>query len=136
MNRCDTMLVSILVISTVYLLLITINYNRSIIQNIFFFCLFYSIFFLLSIHPFPSFLSFFFPSFFYSSFFLSFHFSFHLPAFICPPFFPSFHSSFVLPSFFFCLSTILLSSFYHSSFHHSSPSFHYTSFVDKLRRMV
>ena len=114
----------------VYLLLITIHYNRSIIQNIFFF----GLFFLHILSPiYPSFfhpfcLSSFFPSFFYSSFFLSFHSSFHLPAFIYPPFFPSFHSSFVLPSFLFCLSTILLSIILSLSFHYAS------SFVEKYRR--
>ena len=43
--------------------LISINHNRSIIQDIFFFCLYFSIFFLLSIHAlYHNFLSFFFLS--------------------------------------------------------------------------
>ena len=130
---------------TVYLQLITINYNRSIKQDVFFFCIFLSV------------LSFVYPSFFLhflsSSFFLFFffllstillstillssfhhsslsphssvlHFHFCLSTILLSFYYSYFHlSSFVFPlffPFFLCLTIIILLSFYHSFFHHSS----------------
>ena len=115
-------------ILTVYLQLITINYERSIIQNIFFFCLFSSISFLLSIHTFPHpfCLSFFFPSFYFVILLSLILFSIIL---FCYSSFT--HSPFVVPLFFCChfiLLLIILFVFPPFSFHHSSFVFYHSSF--------
>ena len=99
-------------IQTIYLQLITINYKRSIIQNIFFL----SIFLYFLSHIYPSFFPFL--SFFFKNILSSFH------HFFCHPIFC--HSFFICPSFFFVFFLCLTN--YHSSlsFYHS---FHLSSFL-------
>ena len=92
-------------ILTVYLELITINYDRSIIQSFFFFCLFFSSYpFLLSIHTFPH----------------PFSVSFFFPSFFCLLSIKHFVIQFFFPSFFFYFPFFLLFIYFFFSFYYSS----------------